>query len=112
MIKTLTVLLSVLTFFCACFGPFRQKQEPEPVSESLVIESPTVSINWDKIRRIHSDKEKVETLLGPPDFIDRHKVGEDWYYSHTRSNGYAVVSFPISGHLVNHVQYVKRPKWK
>ena len=112
MIKTPTVLLFVLTFFCACAGPFRKQPEPEPVSESIVIESSTVSINWDKIRRINSDREKVETLLGPPDFIDRHEVGEDWYYSHNRSHGYAVVSFPTSGHLVNHVQYVKRPDWK
>ena len=58
------------------------------------------------------DKEKVKTLLGAPDFIDKHKAGEDWYYSHIRSTGYAVVSFPTSGHLVNHVQYVKRPEWK
>ena len=66
----------------------------------------------DKIEKIYSDKEKVKILLGPPDFIDRHKAGEDWYYSHIRSTGYALVSFPTSGHLVNHVQYVKRPEWK
>ena len=112
MIRLLFVLLSKLIFFYGCIGPFRKQPEPEPVSESIVIESPTISIEWDKIERIYSHKEKVKILLGPPDFIDKHKAGEDWYYSHIRSTGYAVVSFPTSGHLVNHVQYIKRPDWK
>ena len=112
MIRLLIELLFILIIFCGCIGPFRKQPEPEPVSESIVIESPTISIEWDKIEKNFSDKEKVEILLGPPDFIDKHKAGEDWYYSHIRSTGYAVVSFPTSGHLVNHVQYVKRPEWK
>ena len=112
MIRLLIVLLFILIIFCGCIGPFRKQPEPEPVSEPIVFESPTISIEWDKIEKIHSDKEKVRTLLGAPDFIDKHKAGEDWYYSHIRSTGYAVVSFPTSGYLVNHVQYVKRPEWK
>ena len=112
MIRLLIALLPTFTFFCGCIGPFRKQPEPAPVSAPIVIESPTISIEWDKIEKIHSDKEKVKTLLGQPDFIDKHKTGEDWYYSHIRSTGYAVVSFPTSGHLVNHVQYVKRPEWK
>ena len=112
MIRLLIELLFILIIFCGCIGPFRKQPEPEPVSESIVIESSTISIEWDKIEKIYTDKEKVKILLGPPDFIDRHKAGEDWYYSHIRSTGYALVSFPTSGHLVNHVQYVKRPEWK
>ena len=112
MIRLLIALLSIVTFVCGCIGPFRKQPEPEPVSEPIDIESHTISINWDKIERIYSDKKKVKTLLGTPAFIDKHKAGEDWYYSHIRSTGFAVVSFPTSGHLVNHVQYVKRPDWK
>ena len=112
MIRLLIDLLFILIIFCGCIGPFRKQPEPEPVSESIVIESPTISIEWDKIEKIHSDKEKVKILLGLPDFIDKHKAGEDWYYSHIRSTGYAVVSFPTSGHLANHVQYLKWPEWK
>ena len=112
MIRLLIALLSILTFICGCIGTFKKQPEPEPVFEPIKIESPTISINWSKIEKIYSNKEKVKTLLGAPDFIDKHKAGEDWYYSHIRSAGYAVVSFPTSGHLVNHVQYVKRPEWK
>lgn len=112
MVKIFITLLSIITFFCGCIGPFKKQPEPKPVSKPIFIESPTISINWDKIEKIYSDKKKVKTLLGAPDFIDLHRAGEDWYYSHIRSTGYAVVSFPTSGHLVNHVQYVKRPEWK
>ena len=112
MIRLLIALLSIIMSFNGCIGPFRKQPEPKPVLEPIVIESSTISIEWDKIEKIHSDKERVRTLLGAPDFIDKHKAGEDWYYSHIRSTGYAVVSFPTSGHLVNHVQYVKRPEWK
>jgi len=51
-------------------------------------------------------------LIGVPDFIDTHNTGEDWYYAHNRSVGYALISFPISGHLDNHVQYIIYPEWK
>ena len=47
-------------------------------------ESPTISINWGKIENNHSDKDEVKALLGIPDFVDKHKAGEDWYYSHTK----------------------------
>ena len=52
------------------------------------------------------------SAIGDPDFIDTHNAGEDWYYAHSRSVGYALISFPISGHLDNHVQYIKYPEWK
>ena len=112
MIKLIIAFLYILTFFCGCIGLIRKQPEPEPVSETIVNESPTISIEWSKIEKTFADKEKVKTLLGSPDFIDKHKAGEDWYYSHVRSTGYAVVSFPTSGHLANHVQYVKWPEWK
>ncbi len=85
MIRLLIVLLPTFTFFCGCIGPFRK--QPEPVPEPIVIESPTISIEWDKIEKIDSDKEKVKTLLGMPDFVDKQKAGEDWYYSHIRRTG-------------------------
>ena len=112
MFRLLIALVSIVTFVCGCIGPFRKQPEPELVTKPIVIESPTISINWGKIDNNHSDKEEVKALLGIPDFVDKHKAGEDWYYSHNRSVGYAVVSFPTSGHLINHVQYVKYPEWK
>ena len=36
----------LITFFCGCIGPFRKQPEPKPVSQPIVIESPTISINW------------------------------------------------------------------
>ena len=53
MIRLLIELLFILIIFCGCIGPFRKQPEPEPVSESIVIESPTISIEWDKIEKIH-----------------------------------------------------------
>ena len=112
MIRLLIALSSIIVSFNGCNGPFRKQPDPEPVFSPVKTESPTTSINWNKIENIHSDREEVKALLGIPDFVDKHKAGEDWYYSHTRSVGYAVVSFPTSGHLINHVQYVKYPEWK
>ena len=74
MIRLLIALVSIVTFVCGCIGPFRKQPEPELVSKPIVIESPTISLDWDKIEKIFSDKEKVKTLLGPPDFIDKHKT--------------------------------------
>ena len=112
MIRLLIALLSIIMSFNGCIGPFRKQPEPETIFMPVKTESPTISINWGKIENNHSDKEEVKAMLGIPDFVDKHKAGEDWYYSHTRSVGYAVVSFPTSGHLINHVQYVKYPEWK
>ncbi len=112
MIRLLITLLSIMMSFSGCIGPLKKQPEPEPVLMPVKTESPTISINWDKIEIIYSDKEKVKTILGLPDFVDKHKTGEDWYYSHIRSTGYAVIGFPVSGHLINHVQYVRRPDWK
>ena len=74
MIRLLIALVSIVTYVCGCIGPFRKQPEPELVSKPIVIESPTISLDWDKIEKIFSDKEKVKTLLGPPDFIDKHKI--------------------------------------
>ena len=109
----LSILSLIIAFlFIGCIGPFKKKPIPEPVHEPVVVMAPTVSIKWDKIRAIYSDKSQIRALLGSPDFIDKHKTGEDWYYSYVRSTDFSVISFPVSGHLLNHVQYVKRPEWK
>ena len=107
-------ILSLIIVFsiCGCIGPFKKKPIPEPVHEPVVVMAPTVSIKWDKISAIYSDKSQIRALLGSPDFIDKHKTGEDWYYSYTRSTDFSVISFPVSGHLIDHAQYVKRPEWK
>ena len=68
--------------------------------------------DWEKIKPISSSKDQIIELRGDPDFIDTHNTGEDWYYAHSRSVGYALISFPISGHLDNHAQYIKYPEWK
>ena len=109
----LSILSLIIAFlFIGCIGPFKKKPIPEPVHEPVVVMAPTVSIKWDKISAIYSDKSQIRALLGSPDFIDKHKTGEDWYYSYVRSTDFSVISFPVSGHLLNHVQYVKRPEWK
>ena len=40
-----------------------------------------------------SSKDQIINLIGNPDFIDNHKMGEDWYYSHPRSVDYGLISF-------------------
>ena len=111
---TMSSILSLIIvfLFSGCIGPFKKKPMPVPVPEPVVVMAPTVSIKWDKISAIYSDKSRIIELLGSPDFIDKHKTGEDWYYSYVRSTDFSVISFPVSGHLLNHVQYVKRPEWK
>ena len=104
--------LIIVFLFSGCIGPFKKKPMPEPVSEPVIVMAPTVSIKWDKISAIYSDKSRIIELLGSPDFIDKHKTGEDWYYSYVRSTDFSVISFPVSGHLIDHAQYVKRPEWK
>ena len=109
----LSILSLIIAFlFIGCIGPFKKKPIPEPVHEPVVVMAPTVSIKWDKIRAIYSDKSQIIALLGSPEFIDKHKTGEDWYYSYVRSTDFSVISFPVSGHLIDHAQYVKRPEWK
>ena len=109
----LSILSLIIAFlFSGCIGPFKKKPNPEPVPEPVVVMAPTVSIKWDKIRAIYSDKSQIIALLGSPEFIDKHKTGEDWYYSYVRSTDFSVISFPVSGHLIDHAQYVKRPEWK
>ena len=111
---TMSSILSLIIvfLFSGCIGPFKKKPMPVPVPEPVVVMAPTVSIKWDKISAIYSDKSQIRTLLGSPDFIDKHKTGEDWYYSYVRSTDFSVISFPVSGHLIDHAQYVKRPEWK
>ena len=104
--------LIIVFLFSGCIGPFKKKPMPEPVSEPVVVMASTVSIKWDKISAVYSDKSQIRELLGSPDFIDKHKTGEDWYYSYVRSTGFSVISVPVSGHLIDHAQYVKRPEWK
>ena len=108
-----SILSLIIVFLISgCIGSFKKKPMPEPVSESVIVMAPTVSIHWDKISAIYSDKSQIRALLGSPDFIDKHKTGEDWYYSYVRSTDFSVISFPVSGHLIDHAQYVKRPEWK
>ena len=111
---TMSSILSLIIvfLFSGCIGPFKKKPMPVPVPEPVVVMAPTVSIKWDKISAVYSDKSQIIELLGSPDFIDKHKTGEDWYYSYVRSTGFSVISFPVSGHLIDHAQYVKRPEWK
>ena len=109
----LSILSLIIAFlFSGCIGPFKKRPMPEPAPEPVVFMAPTVSIKWDMISAIYSDKFHIRGLLGSPDFIDKHKTGEDWYYSYVRSTDYSVISFPVSGHLIDHAQYVKRPEWK
>jgi len=112
MIRQFLLILMMVLLLNACIGPFKKQPEPEPIQEPVVIMASTESINWAKIKPIFSDKTQIKGLLGSPDFVDVHKSGEDWYYSYVRSVDYAVISFPVSGHLVNHVQHIRYPEWK
>ena len=75
MIRLLITLLSIMMSFSGCIGPLKKQPEPEPVLMPVKTESPTISINWDKIEIIYSDKEKVKTILGLPDFVDEENAG-------------------------------------
>ena len=112
MTRSSILFLIIVFLFSGCIGPFKKQPMPEPAPEPVVVMAPTVSIKWDKISAVYSDKSQIRELLGSPDFIDKHKTGEDWYYSYIRSTDFSVISFPVSGHLVDHAQYVKRPEWK
>ena len=112
MIRQFLLVLAMSLLLNACIRPFKKQPHPEPVPEPVIIMGPTESIKWDKIKPIFSDKTQIKELLGFPDFVDTHKSGEDWYYSYVRSVDYAVISFPVSGHLVNHAQHIRYPEWK
>ncbi len=112
MTRSSILFLIIVFLFSGCIGPFKKQPMPEPAPEPVVVMAPTVSIKWDKISAVYSDKSQIRALLGSPDFIDKHKTGEDWYYSYIRSTDFSVISFPVSGHLIDHAQYVKRPEWK
>ena len=98
--------------FYGCLGSFRKKPVPQVEKVEEIMIEPEISLDWKKIILVTSSKDQIINLIGYPDFIDNHKVGEDWYYSHYRSVGYGLISFPVSGHLIDHVQYIKFPQWK
>ena len=105
-------ILFIILFLSGCFGSFKRK--PQPIFNNIdqVIVAPEISLQWKKIIPLISSKDQIINLIGHPDFIDNHKTGEDWYYSHHRSVDYGLISFPSSGHLIDHVQYIKYPEWK
>ena len=109
--KIILVFFFIAHLF-GCLGSFKKKPELLPQENNLIIIAPGISDDWAKIKPISSNKNQIINLIGNPDFIDDHNTGEDWYYTHNRSVGYAMISFPISGNLVNHVQYIKYPEWK
>ena len=109
--KIIIVFYSIF-HLSGCLGSFKKKPEPLPNENKLILIAPGISNEWEKIKPISSNKDQIIELIGNPDFIDTHNTGEDWYYAHSKSVGYALISFPISGHLDNHVQYIKYPEWK
>ena len=110
MIRLLSLIIIFL--FNGCFGPFKKKLKPEPIFETTIIIPPEISAEWSKINVLFSDKSEIKDLLGLPSFVDKHNTGEDWYYNYVRSIDPALISFPVSGHLVNHAQYIRYPEWK
>ena len=104
-------LIFIIICTYGCFGPFKKTPEPEPVMEPIKFIPPLESYLWERLKPKFSDKNDVQNTIGSPDFIKKHNSGEDWYYLYSRSNNNAIVSFPVSGHLINHVQYIKYPEW-
>ena len=104
-------LIFIIIGTYGCFGPFKKSPEPEPVSEPIKFIPPMESHLWKKLKPKISDKNDVRNIIGLPDFIKKHSSGEDWYYLYSKSNNNAIISFPVTGHLVNHVQYIKHPEW-
>ena len=105
------VCISILIFF-ACLGPLKKKPIPQVDKVEEIVIAPRISLDWEKIIPVTSSKNQIMNIIGHPDFIDHHKMGEDWYYSHPRSVDYGIISFPSNGHLKNHIQYIKYPEWK
>mgnify|MGYP005684747367 FL=1 len=110
-LKLHLICLSTLIFY-GCLGPFKKKPIPQVDKVEQIVIAPEISLGWEKIIPVISSKNQIINLIGNPDFIDNHEMGEDWYYSHPRSVDYGLISFPSSGHLKNHVQYIKYPEWK
>ena len=108
--------LHLVCFFiimvCGCLGSLKKKPIPQADKVEEIVITPEISLDWEKIIPVISSKNQIINLIGNPDFIDIHKMGEDWYYSHPRSVDYGLISFPSSGHLIDHVQYIKYPEWK
>ena len=109
--KLHSVCFSIL-ILCGCLGPFVKKPTPQVDNVEQVVIAPEISLCWEKIIPVISRKNQIINLIGHPDFIDNHKMGVDWYYSHPRSVDFGLISFPSSGHLTDHVQYIKFPEWK
>ena len=105
------IWFSFLIFF-GCLGPFKKKPIPKVDKVEHIVIAPEISLDWEKIIPVISSKNQIINLIGHPDFVDIHKTGEDWYYSHPKSVDYGLISFPSSGHLTGHVQYIKFPEWK
>jgi len=105
------VFISIQVFY-GCLGPFKKKTIPQVIKVEEILIAPEISLDWEKITPVISSKDQVINLIGHPDFIKNHKMGEDWYYSHPRSVDYGLISFPSSGHLIDHVQYIRYPEWK
>tara|TARA_B100001559_G_C15906937_1_gene352364 strand:- start:117 stop:455 length:339 start_codon:yes stop_codon:yes gene_type:complete len=108
----LHLLFIYILIFYGCLGSFKKKPIPQADKVEEVVIAPEISLGWEKIIPVISSKDQVINLIGNPDFIDNHKMGEDWYYSQDRSVDYGLISFPSSGHLIDHVQYIKYPEWK
>ena len=73
MTRSSILSLIIVFLFSGCIGSFKKKPIPVPVPEPVVVMASTVSIKWDKISAIYSDKFQVRELLGSPEFIDKHK---------------------------------------
>ena len=100
-------LIFIIIETYGCFGPFKKYPEPEPVAEPVKFILPLESYLWERLKPKFSDKNDVQNSIGSPDFIKKQSSGEVWYYLYSRSNNNAFISFPVSGHLVNQVQYIK-----
>ena len=98
--------------FSGCLGSFKEKPTPQVNNFEEIIIAPKISLDWEKIIPLISRKDQIINLIGYPDFVDNHKMGEDWYYSHHSSVDYGLISFPSNGHLIDHVQYIRYPEWK
>ena len=106
-IKLHLICLSILIFY-GCLGPFKKKPIPQVDKVEEIVIAPEISLDWEKIIPVMSLDQIINLI--EIDFIDNHKMGEDWYYIHPRSVDYGLISFPSSGHLIDHVQYIKIPR--
>ena len=106
-------LLSLfIMVFSGCLGAFKKQPASSVDKVEEVVLAPGISLAWEKIFPLISSKDQIINLIGYPDFIDNHKTGEDWFYKHKRSVDFGLISFPSTGYLTNHAQYIKYPEWK